>query len=509
MTGAGARISMMVVGFVLTPYIINSLGFRDFGLWATVGSMAGYLGLLDFGVGGSFVKFITEYAELGNHAAARQVVSFGMLFYVVFGLVLAVPVFLLAPTLVHLFKMPPAEYENGVRVFRILFSFLIASMIFGVPGSIVVSMHRMDLAVRNNLIGYVFYAVSIAVLLHLGWRLNGVIAAQGIQMVVTTLLQYITARRLFGPIWHKAWKYELVIVRRMFSFGGWTQLTAVCNLVTFDIGRFITAGIVGVASVTFYEVGGKLAFISRTLPNYLVAAVSPAAVAADTRNDAAAVDRMYVIGSLYLMAMTTALAGFFWAACVPIMHVWLGSEYPFVQGIVLFLAIGYVVGSTATIGMTIFRSIGKPELETLCAAVGAGVNAVAALVLAPRFGVVGVAAGIAIASGAVCVCFSVVYHRMNGTRWWPATGATSLRISAAGIASSLALSELVRIETARSLFAHKLLGVATIGADGLVYGALFLWLTWTCGAWRFDETRIRIGLSGLRLKLHARLSADA
>ncbi len=90
-SGAGARIGMMVVGFALTPFIVHSLGFVDFGLWATVGALAGYLGILDFGLGGSFVKFIAQYVERNEHAAARQVITFGMLFYLGFGLVKSSP----------------------------------------------------------------------------------------------------------------------------------------------------------------------------------------------------------------------------------------------------------------------------------------------------------------------------------------------------------------------------------------------------------------------------------
>src|SRR5665213_729345 len=101
MSGAGARIAMMLVGFLLTPYILLSLGFVDFGLLAFFGSLAAYLGLLDFGLGGTFVKFITEYAEKGELEKARQVITFGMLFYLGFGFVMAVPVFAAAPFIVH------------------------------------------------------------------------------------------------------------------------------------------------------------------------------------------------------------------------------------------------------------------------------------------------------------------------------------------------------------------------------------------------------------------------
>ncbi len=39
-----------VVGFMLSPFIVHRLGNSAYGTWALLGSLVGYLGLLDFGV---------------------------------------------------------------------------------------------------------------------------------------------------------------------------------------------------------------------------------------------------------------------------------------------------------------------------------------------------------------------------------------------------------------------------------------------------------------------------
>ena len=158
------RIAMMVVGFGLTPYILTSLGLVDFGLLAIFGSLAAYLGLLDFGLGGTFVKFITEYTERNEVYAARQVMTFGTLFYLGFAIVVGVPVLAMAPFIVHLFKMPAASLPHAVAVFRAYFLLVLGSMVLGVPGAAVVAKHRMDLASYNNFAGYLVYAAVAATL---------------------------------------------------------------------------------------------------------------------------------------------------------------------------------------------------------------------------------------------------------------------------------------------------------------------------------------------------------
>ena len=489
MSGAGTRIAMMLVGFLLTPYILVSLGLVDFGLLAIFGSLAGYLGLLDFGLGGTFVKFITEYAEKERFDDVRDVVTFGTVFYIGFGVVTLVPIFLLAPFIVHFFKMPVDAQPHAVLVFREFFALIIASMVFSIPGSVVVAKHRMDLASRNNFAGYVAYAILTAVLLHLRFGINGIVFAQAGQLVVTATLHYRTARRLFGPLYADPRRLDPTIVRRMFRFGGWTQVTALLNVVILDAGRFLAAGIVSVGSVTFYEVGGKLAYISRTLPNYLVDAVSPAAAAADAHANEDVLRGIERTGSLYLLLATTLLAGFVVGACDPIMRVWLGRSYPYVETITLFLAIGYIASSSAQVGVTMLRSIGRPDLEASCVGIGAVVNVATTLVLMRAFGIIGAAMGTCAGWIAFTVTYAVVERSRRGIASVVPIG-PAIRIVGVGVCATAALAWVVRRPFMHALFAAKLTGLAGLALSGIVYATIFALLSWALGAFRFDEERI-------------------
>ncbi len=505
MSGAGARIAMMLVGFLLTPYILMSLGFVDFGLLAIFGSLAAYLGLLDFGLGGTFVKFITEYAEKGELERARQVVTFGMLFYLGFGVVMAVPVFAAAPLLVHVFKMPAHAQAHAVVIFREFFSLVVASMIFSIPGTVVVAKHRMDLASRNNFAGYAVYAALTVALLHLRFGINGLLIAQAAQIGVTATLHCLTARQLFGPIFADPRRLEPQLVRRMFHFGGWTQVTAILSIVIFDAGRFLSASLVSVASVTFYELAGKLAYTSRTLPNYLVDAVSPAAAAADAHQDRDALRRLEFTGSLYLLLATTLIAGFVVGACGPILRVWMGTEYPYVVAITLWLAIGYVASSSGTVGVTMLRSTGRPDLEAACVGVGAAVNLIATILLARAFGIVGAGMGTCAGWLAFALFYALLDRKRRGTTaamsaLWPA-----VRIVGVGACCSAGLAWLAGCPWMHDLVAAKASGLLGLSICGVLYVGVFVALSWVLGAFRFDEERIVRNAVKLRRFSAARL----
>ena len=55
------RLCGILTVLFLTPYIINSIGVERYGIWAIAVAITGYFGLLDFGLGESFVKYIAEF----------------------------------------------------------------------------------------------------------------------------------------------------------------------------------------------------------------------------------------------------------------------------------------------------------------------------------------------------------------------------------------------------------------------------------------------------------------
>ena len=56
-----------VVSLFLSPYIVHTLGDTAYGVWVLVGSLVGYLGLLDLGTRGAVTKYVATY-----HAARRH-----------------------------------------------------------------------------------------------------------------------------------------------------------------------------------------------------------------------------------------------------------------------------------------------------------------------------------------------------------------------------------------------------------------------------------------------------
>ena len=82
----GAFAVNAVIAFFLSPYIVRSLGAEVYGAWVLVGSLVGYLGLLDIGVRGAVTKFVAAHHAARAHDEASRIASAALAFFGTSGL---------------------------------------------------------------------------------------------------------------------------------------------------------------------------------------------------------------------------------------------------------------------------------------------------------------------------------------------------------------------------------------------------------------------------------------
>ena len=74
-------------GLAITPIVVHALGTSAYGLWAFIGSVTVYLGLLDFGVGPSIIRFGAVQRGRQKPEETNELASVGLALYGAVGLV--------------------------------------------------------------------------------------------------------------------------------------------------------------------------------------------------------------------------------------------------------------------------------------------------------------------------------------------------------------------------------------------------------------------------------------
>src|SRR4051812_16669081 len=103
------------ITFVLSPFIVHHLGDTRFGLWGLIGSVVGYLGLLDLGIRVAVTRFVAFHEAKGDREALARIVSTAMGLFsagaIVAAILGAVLAFIL-PSAMHI----PVEYKREAAI---------------------------------------------------------------------------------------------------------------------------------------------------------------------------------------------------------------------------------------------------------------------------------------------------------------------------------------------------------------------------------------------------------
>jgi O-antigen/teichoic acid export membrane protein len=481
LSGSGAQLGGLVITFLLLPFLIHSLGTEVYGLWAVIGSIIGYIGLLDFGVGSGFVKFLAEYVERDEKAWARQVMTFGVLFYFGLGLSLLPIAYLLAPHVLAILKLAPRYHVIAMNLFLLIYGYFFIMTSVSVIAAMVIALQRMDLASAIGMAAKAIYAVSVMVLIDYGYGVYSIPYAMFIGLGAGTIMQLVIVYRLFGSPWSNILSWNPFVLRQLFAFGGWMQITAISQLINLETDRIILGAFVGVSSVTWYEVGSRLALLTR-LPIVLLGALLPAASAFDARSDSDSLNTMYIHGSRYLALLSVAICGLVVGAGARLEQVWMGQSYPYVTLIAVVLAVSYTVVNLTGVGTTIIRATGQPRYETYYAVLSSVLNVAITLALTPRFGMLGVIVGTAVGCIGGSLYFLCTFHTLRNMSWWTSMGSWLFKLVTTAILASGALW-VVCNSLSSEVFAPRLRGCTVLAALGGAYVLTLAGLLWLAGFW--------------------------
>ena len=88
---AGALLSYLnllignLIPFIYTPIMLRMLGQAEHGIYGIAQSVMGYIGLLNFGIGGSIIRYLAKYRAEGDLDGEQRVFGLFIKIYSVIG----------------------------------------------------------------------------------------------------------------------------------------------------------------------------------------------------------------------------------------------------------------------------------------------------------------------------------------------------------------------------------------------------------------------------------------
>ena len=405
----------IVVALFLTPYIIGHIGVERYGMWAIVGVLTGYFGLLDLGIGTSFVKYISEFYTKRNYEKINQVVNTGFVFYSIFTVFIIIIGFIFISPLLNLFSISGELYQEA------LFVFLLGIIIFGVSnalspfGAIQGGLQRMDISNKvimvisiPNIAGTIFF-------LERGYGLPGLMVNNAIILVITGIINIIIAFKLLPELRFNPFLFTREMLKKLFRFGYKLQISRFAQLISFQTDKFLIAYFLNIGLVTFYQLGSSITQKMRQIPLILVSAFVPATSELEVRKGKGSLNKLYLRGSKYLILVSTPLLFFVIINAHLIMSTWMGEGYEMAALVIQVLAVGYYATLVSGAASSIAVGIARTEIEMKVGIFWAILNFFLSIILIIKIGFIGVVIGTTISQTIASLLFMKMFHNYLGS----------------------------------------------------------------------------------------------
>lgn len=383
----------ILVALILTPYIVHHIGVERYGIWAIVGVITGYFGLLDFGVRTSFVKYISEYYTKEDYKSLNEVVNTGFAFYFLFGWAIIILGFLLINPLLKFFNIPINLYDEA------LFVFILGIIIFGVSNALSVfsaiqgGLQRMDISNKVAIAVSIPMVIGTIYFLEMGYGLSGLMVNNAIILVISSVANIAIAFRILPELRFNPFRFNRKLFRKLFSFGYKLQISHLAQLVSFQTDKLLITYFLSISLVIFYDLGSKVTGMMRSFPLLLVSALIPATSEIEVRKGKDRLNELYLRGSKYLIFISTPLLFFVITNASLIMLTWMGEGYGRAVLVIQILALGYFTNLVSGAASSIAVGIAKTEFEMRYGILTSILNLFLSIILIIQMGFIGAVIG--------------------------------------------------------------------------------------------------------------------
>ena len=397
LTNHASAVVMALAGFLLVPIVLRYVGREDYGLWATIGQVLGYLALLDVGFGSAVLRRAAQLRECNDPNAVNRLVSTAVVLYSILGSCFLVTGLALSLLLPHWSAIPAERSSIALVVFALMISYTAILFPLKVGTSVLVGLQRMAVVNILNLAGSLLTLVIAVVLLKFGAGLLALpigTAAAGLGSALSALI----CLRAVVPGLSIRWRYASgAEARELFMWSWQLFLNNIAVVIIYQTDNIVVATGAGLESVTTYTLTSRLPLYALPVIFAISDSCLPAAVELCEHGNRNRLRDVYKRVLQITSAAALGVAAIAWVFNDDFIRLWVGSQNNGGRALTLLFAVILITRVLNQTASVVIIGTGKLRGVVFMSLAEAAVNLGLSLWLVKLYGIVGVALGTAAA----------------------------------------------------------------------------------------------------------------
>jgi O-antigen/teichoic acid export membrane protein len=386
----------VLMGLLVTPIIIRTLGKDLYGLWGVVASFSGFYGLFDFGLSSAASRFLGNAIGAKDLAQFNRVVSTGNILLraaaflvVIFAIALIVP----AQSLLHI----PDSYTTQFRLLIILSVASIAiSMMMAIYGGALLASEDFIVLSGIRIVAAICRSIGGLVAVLAGKGVVGLVAVNVIMTVIEQFITFLRFQKRFPQAKSSFSGFDIATARNLIGFGTAVNIVFIAELVRSKSDVMLVTRFGGLGQAGLYAVAITVFGYFFTALAAVFSVTAPRLNKLHGMGVLAEFNTFFQRASHLTSACASLLAGFLIGLAPLLIRLWLGRGYEESATVLQILVGGYFLEFSMQPGVASIYATGRQRYYAFQGVIEAAASFTCAYILGAKFGMKGVAAGIVI-----------------------------------------------------------------------------------------------------------------
>lgn len=397
----------ILIGLIYTPWMINSIGRDNFGLYTLAMSIIS-LFVFDFGLSSAITRFIARYIAEDRPQKANDCLGLAYKLYLIIDLFLLIILICVYFFIPQIYESLSAEEIHKFKIVYIIASiFSVLSFPFIPLNGILNATEKFIQLKSCELTHKLIIVIAMSICLTLGYGLYALVLVNVTAGIIMIIIKLYCVRR-YTQI-HINLQYRNKIEQKdLLTFSGWTTIIAISQRMIFNLAPSILGMLTGSASIAILGIAITIEGYTFTFANAINGLFLPKVSRILSSAPSQILPLMIRVGRIELMIISTIIIVF---TCFgeEFIHLWVGDQFSQSYICAILFIIPSIVQLPQEIAATTVIAANKVKNQAIVFIFMAITNLVLAFVFTKLWGVIGLSLSICIAYFVRTIGMNILY----------------------------------------------------------------------------------------------------
>lgn len=387
-----------VIGFVISPFVVHSLGPEQYGLWVLALSITSQLIVLDFGIGYALTREVARCKSSKNFGRLSEILPSALVLLIgtsAIGLCLLIPIYFFGPSILNITEINQDLFRATLIILGIdIITEILSARYHGVLSGL----ERYDIVNGLNIGRLILNALLLVLVLNHGGGIIGVACTVVIVRLLHRVAIIICSLRILPEVKSSVQKVGRKALIDLISFGFWSTIIVLGARFIFQLDTIVVGGFLGTAAVTLYAIPLILIEQFRAFTQGGAAILFPRLSALSGPLESDLCKTLLLKWAFYGELVAIAIGVPFILTGGDFIALWMGTEFRASSTVLTILTIPYFFCVPALGFVNLAYAVGQHSLYAKLYIVEGILNLAVSICLVTSIGMIGVALGTLIPS---------------------------------------------------------------------------------------------------------------